>query len=334
MAKIPTSNYANNQTFTCSVPAEVVSTVDGYPYAALFIMTGELTEWRANGDIYVWNPSTVKGQCRYIVMSKYPIYIESVSGTETTRVVEDGKIVRRELPYTDYFPSVFESDDFPNPTGGRVPYYSRGYSLYKRATYNFNYKSVNGATGDVYYEFSETGSLDAPQRIADILTWHDTAPFDRTKNIDGISFHETVTSSSVATEAVQFQNALGEWDDYENLGLPKSKYESEWEDSSGSSDVHGLAATYSGKEVILYNGVVDDTSTETFARLIPYCVSYRPTTFQTADLFKSVNRHEYSSSYYTPTTREYTCSVVKSGNNPSFGSRADWIEYCRTLYTV
>ena len=333
MAKIPTSNYANRQTFTCSVPAEVINTVDGYPYAALFIMTGELTQWRANGDIYVWNPSTVKGQCRYIIMSRYPIYIESVSGTETTKVVEDGRIVRRELPYTDYFPSVFESDDFPNPTGGRVSWYSRGYSLYERATYNFNRKSVNDVTGDVYYEFSETGSLDAPRKMGDILPWYNTTPFDRTKNIDGISFHETATSSSIATEAVQFQNALGEWEDYENLGLPKNKYESEWKYASGSSDAHGLVATYPGKEVILTNGVVSDTSTETFGRVIPYGVNMT-TTFSTRDLFKSVNRHEYSSSYYNPKTRKYTCSVVKSGNNPSFGSRADWIEYCRTLYTA
>jgi hypothetical protein len=213
-----------------------------------------------------------------------------------------------------------------------VPWYPIGYSLYERATYNLNYKYVNDRTGDVYYEFSETGSLDAPQRMADILTWHNTTPFDRTKNIDGISFHETATSSSVATEAVQFRNALGEWDDYENLGLPKSKYESKWEDSSGSSDVHGLVGTSPGKEVFLTNGVVDDTSTETFGRVIPYCVNSN--TFSTKNLFKSVNRHEYSSSYYNPKTRKYTCSVVKSGNNPSFGSRADWIEYCRTLYSV
>ena len=334
MAKNPTSNYTNERVFECSVPAEVISAVDGYPYAVLFIMTGELTQWRANGDIYVWNPSTVKGQCRDIVASKYPIYIETVSGTETAKVVEDGKIVRREFPYTDYFPSVFESNDFPNPTGGRVSWYSRGYSLYVRATYNLNYKYVNDRTGDVYYEFSETGSLDAPRRMADKLTWHNTTPFDRTRNIDGISFHETATSSSVATEAVQFRKTRNEWDDYKNLGLPKSKYESEWKYTSGSSNAHGLTTTSPGKEVILYNGVVHDSSSETFGHLIPYCIGNYPDMFSTVDLFKSVNRHEYSGTYYIKTTREYTCSVVKSGNNPSFGSRADWIEYCRTLYTA
>ena len=66
MAKIPTSNYANRQTFTCSVPAEVVQAPGDYEYKiAVF-------------NDYYWENTryhyTTKIRINEIIESNYPIF--------------------------------------------------------------------------------------------------------------------------------------------------------------------------------------------------------------------------------------------------------------------
>ena len=72
MAKIPTSNYANDQTFTCSVPAEVLA--GEYPYKVILHSNMSFTDNYNNPDGFYYNIQG-KSQATLLVQSKFPIFI-------------------------------------------------------------------------------------------------------------------------------------------------------------------------------------------------------------------------------------------------------------------
>ena len=334
MAKTKSSKFQDNRAFTCSVPAEVIDNL-GYPYGAVFTMTGKLQRWGRNMDVDVWNPSTFEGHARYIILSRYPVYLETASGTETAYVVEGNKYVEKEFPYLDYYPYTFIDNDVPDPTNGNVAYYTDGFNEYRRGKCNFRYTRVNNDTGEVRYDYTEEISTDYPYGMGDIKqVYNNTTPYDRVieKDDNGLRFHEVYDGVSIKTDAVEYKQARNEWKNYSELGLNKSSFNCTWQDSSGSFLCHGLAYDDMSGLVWRRNGTVYDPSDPSYGEYRPYCVSVDSTYFSAREAFKTVNRHSFSLTSYSFRSQEYTCKVALSGNTPSFGSRQAWIEYCKTLY--
>ena len=337
MAKSPSSKYASNRALTCSVPAEIIDNL-GFPYGAVFTMTGKLQRWGGRSGEHwfnVWNPSTWEGHARYIILSRYPVYLETVSGTETASVVEGDIVVQKDFHYLDYYPCTFVDRGVPDPTNGNVTYYTHGFNEYVRGKCNFRYTRVDSDTGEVYYDYTEEISTDYPFGMGDIQqVYSNTTPYDRVieRNDNGLKFHEVYDGVSITTDAVEYKQAWNDWRNYSELGLNKSSFKCTWQYSSGSSQYHGLATDDMSDMVWMYNGTVYEPSDYNYGEYSPYCVSVDSSYFSTRETFKTVNRHSSSGASYNFKSREYTCKVALSGNTPSFGSRQAWIEYCKTLY--
>jgi hypothetical protein len=270
-------------------------------------------------------------------LSRYPVYLETASGTETASVVEGNKYVEKEFPYLDYYPYTFIDNDVPDPTNGNVAYYTDGFNEYERGECNLRCTRVNNDTGKVRYDYTEKIITDHPYGMADIQ-WVDenTAQYDRVieKDGNGLRFHEVYDGVSIKTDAVEYKQASNEWKNYSELGLNKSSFNCTWQyrqGGSGSFLYNGLVSEDMHGLVWRYNGTIYDTSDPSYGKFTP---SFDGTYFSASEAFKTVNRHSCSWTSYSFRSQEYTCKVALSGNTPSFGSRQAWIEYCKTLYTA
>lgn len=335
MAKSPSSKYASNRALTCSVPAEIIDNL-GFPYGAVFTMTGKLEKWGVYSDVYVRNPSTFDGNARVVISSRYPIYLETASGVETKSVVEGNEIVSREFQYLEYYPCTFVDHNVSDPTDGNVLYYAYGYNRYNRGECNFRHRQVDDRTGEVYCDYTEKISSSYPFRLGDNeWSWTGLNPYDRVvegASNEGVRFHEVYDGNSLKTDAIEYKQAWNDWRSFSELGLNKSSYNCTWQFTSGTNNDHGLQSDVMAYNVDMYGETVYEPSNYSFGYFSPFCVSGYPTLFSTEYAFKTVNRHETGSSTYTFKQRDYTCKVALSGNTPSFGSRQAWIEYCKTLY--
>ena len=117
MAKIPTSNYANDQTFTCSVPAEVYAGGD-YPHKVILRATNSIQKSRES-DTGLYMYTNESSQTALFVQSRFPIFVQkkSVGSYPIERLISNVNISKYDgydATAEQYYMAVFEGGSDAN----------------------------------------------------------------------------------------------------------------------------------------------------------------------------------------------------------------------------